>query len=299
MDTLFNFFDALSTNEILKQNALNNADLAYLTIISLCIFILSILYIDIFGARFKNTIKIIFDTEIIFIVFLLIIWVTLICYVLKKIGIWNLGLIKDTIIWFITTGIFIVFKVIPFDKFKIKHDLISILFKAFGISSVARIIFNKYIFSYWIELIIIFLAIVIIIIVEVSLPKVIDKCENRLKSPHKILIIVVIILAILLIYIFNIKEIIDDFKFNFSLTLSMIIPTYLLGIYDGYSKIFRKLKFRGNLDKKTKRYVRLKIILYAKLNYKKLDNKYYERIFWLSDKKEIKKAFKDLKLIKY
>ena len=75
----------------------------------------------------------------------------------------------------------------------------------------------------------------------------------------------------------------------------MIIPTYFLWVYVAYDNIFRHLKVRGNLNDSEKRYIRFKIIIYAKLNLNKLDIKMYQNIFWLSNKNDIKKEFKDLK----
>ena len=81
---------------------------------------------------------------------------------------------------------------------------------------------------------------------------------------------------------------------NIILTISMILPTYILKVYVLYENLFIRLKFL-NIDNDIKRYLKIKIIFYAKLNVAKLDFEYYKDIAWLGDKKKIKKTFKELK----
>ena len=85
-----------------------------------------------------------------------------------------------------------------------------------------------------------------------------------------------------------------DFIDNIILTISMILPTYILKVYVLYENLFIRLKFL-NIDNDIKRYLKIKIIFYAKLNVAKLDFEYYKDIAWLGDKKKIKKTFKELK----
>ena len=74
----------------------------------------------------------------------------------------------------------------------------------------------------------------------------------------------------------------------------MILPTYILKVYVLYENLFIRLKFL-NIDNDIKRYLKIKIIFYTKLNIAKLDFEYYKDIAQLGDKKKIKKTFKELK----
>ena len=68
-----------------------------------------------------------------------------------------------------------------------------------------------------------------------------------------------------------------DFIDNIILTISMILPTYILKVYVLYENLFIRLKFL-NIDNDIKRYLKIKIIFYAKLNITKLDFEYYKDI---------------------
>ena len=81
---------------------------------------------------------------------------------------------------------------------------------------------------------------------------------------------------------------------NIILTISMLIPAFILKIYASYEELFTRLNFL-NIDNDMKRYIKFKIIFYAKLNVVKIDLKYYINIAWLNDKKKINDAFNELK----
>lgn len=302
MDKIYDFFYEISTSSILKQNALNNRELAYLTIIFLGIIIMIISNKDKkrLVSTFGNILKIIFCKKIFGTIILIAIWVFFICCFLKRRNVWNFTLVKSTLLWFITVGVFTVFKVVRMDKRKIGQYLKSILVNSFKLTIVLDFIQNTYIFNFWIELIIgIFFVFIGLFQVVAEMSK--DKIKLQ-KGIDKIFILIGLAWGATLIFnmITQPKELINsnnlrEFAVNLILTLSMILPTYILGIYVGYEEIFRRLKFRGNIDNSTKRYIRLKIILYAKINPKKLDFRIYQKIFWLSDKNDIKKAFKDLR----
>ncbi len=307
MEKIYDFFYKINIGSILNQNALNNRELAYLTIIFIGIFFLftkikkkrNILI------RLKNIIKIIFSKEILGVIIILNIWVVLNCYILNRINIWNWSLLKSTLIWFITTGIFITFKVVDMNNLKVKQYLKSIVRDSLKITIILDFIQNVYIFNYWIEL-----GIVIIILIfgllKIAIDISNDKKEKSINDLEKVINIIIntVIIFWLMSLFFEVitkpKALIDlnnlrEFITNIILNISMIIPTYFLWVYVAYDNIFRHLKVRGNLNDSEKRYIRFKIIIYAKLNLNKLDIKMYQNIFWLSNKNDIKKAFKDLK----
>lgn len=307
MEKIYDFFYKINIGSILNQNALNNRELAYLTIIFIGIFFLftkikkkrNILI------RLKNIIKIIFSKEILGVIIILNIWVVLNCYILNRINIWNWSLLKSTLIWFITTGIFITFKVVDMNNLKVKQYLKSIVRDSLKITIILDFIQNVYIFNYWIELgigIIILIFGLLKIAIDISNDKK-EKSINDLEKVINIIINTVIIFWLMSLFfevITKPKALIDlnnlrEFINNIILNISMIIPTYFLWVYVAYDNIFRHLKVRGNLNDSEKRYIRFKIIIYAKLNLNKLDIKMYQNIFWLSNKNDIKKAFKDLK----
>ena len=307
MEKIYDFFYKINIGSILNQNALNNRELAYLTIIFIGIFFLftkikkkrNILI------RLKNIIKIIFSKEILGVIIILNIWVVLNCYILNRINIWNWSLLKSTLIWFITTGIFITFKVVDMNNLKVKQYLKSIVRDSLKITIILDFIQNVYIFNYWIELgirIIILIFGLLKIAIDISNDKK-EKSINDLEKVINIIINTVIIFWLMSLFfevITKPKALIDlnnlrEFITNIILNISMIIPTYFLWVYVAYDNIFRHLKVRGNLNDSEKRYIRFKIIIYAKLNLNKLDIKMYQNIFWLSNKNDIKKAFKDLK----
>ncbi|WP_394897545.1 hypothetical protein, partial [Clostridium perfringens] len=220
------------------------------------------------------------------------IWVVLNCYILNRINIWNWSLLKSTLIWFITTGIFITFKVVDMNNLKVKQYLKSIVRDSLKITIILDFIQNVYIFNYWIEL-----GIVIIILIfgllKIAIDISNDKKEKSINDLEKVINIIIntVIIFWLMSLFFEVitkpKALIDlnnlrEFITNIILNISMIIPTYFLWVYVAYDNIFRHLKVRGNLNDSEKRYIRFKIIIYAKLNLNKLDIKMYQNIFWLS-----------------
>lgn len=307
MNKIDSLFNNLGSNEniryIMDQNSLNNRELAYLTIILLGIIFIIIKSNDRKNLKesFKSLLKAFFCKKIFGTTIILFIWTIFICYLLKIIGIWDYGLIKNTLFWFISSGIFIAFKVVEIDKYNLKNYFKNILLGSFKIAIILDFIQSTYIFNYWIEfiigIIILFLGMIKVVI---ELGKETDKAVI-LNFFNKVFIIIGIIWSIWLISNLigqpkSLFEFDNIFGFidNIILTISMLFPTYILKVYVLYENLFIRLKFL-NIDNDIKRYLKIKIIFYAKLNITKLDFEYYKDIAWLGDKKKIKKTFKELK----
>ncbi|MGU8985858.1 hypothetical protein ACSXD9_13050 [Clostridium perfringens] len=307
MNKIETFFYNLNNNENIKslinQNALDNRELAYLTIILVGITFMVIKSSDRKKLKesFLSLLKSFFCRKIFGTTVILFIWTILICFLLKKVGIWNYGLIKNTLLWFISSGAFIVFKVITIDKYSVKKYFKNILLDSFKITIILDFIQSTYILNYWIELVIGIIVLFLGMAQAVTELSKEDDKEKILNVLNKIFITIGIVWLISIVseLINQPKSLIDfnnifGFIDNIILTISMLIPAFILKIYASYEDLFTRLNFL-NIDNDMKRYIKFKIIFYAKLNVVKIDFKYYINIAWLNDKKKINDAFKELK----
>ncbi|NGT88076.1 hypothetical protein, partial [Clostridium perfringens] len=186
-------------------------------------------------------------------------------------------------------------------KYSVKKYFKNILLDSFKITIILDFIQSTYILNYWIELVIGIIVLFLGMAQAVTELSKEDDKEKILNVLNKIFITIGIVWLISIVseLINQPKSLIDfnnifGFIDNIILTISMLIPAFILKIYASYEDLFTRLNFL-NIDNDMKRYIKFKIIFYAKLNVVKIDFKYYINIAWLNDKKKINDAFKELK----
>ena len=240
----------------------------------------------------------VFDIEIIIIIFSIFIWEILLLILLDRFNLWSINNLKDSIWWFFTTGIVVIFKVSFINKNDIYRYLINILFNCFSINLLIEFIYSNYIFSIPIE-IFIWICISIEVFIKFSVKneiycKTTGENLNWLYDKIKILLYYGIIIGIIFSIIRNPQKL---FKFkgliiNIILMASIILPTYLLHIYILYEKLFRKLCH--NKNKKIVRYIKLRVFFYAKFNINKLEFDKFKKVFWLQKREDVKREFNEM-----
>lgn len=287
----------IEINNIIKANMLNNREVGFLITIVLVIIICGITLKKDFLKRVRMFIEV-FDIEIIIIIFSIFIWEILLLILLDRFNLWSINNLKDSIWWFFTTGIVVIFKVSFINKNDIYRYLINILFNCFSINLLIEFIYSNYIFSIPIE-IFIWICISIEVFIKFSVKneiycKTTGENLNWLYDKIKILLYYGIIIGIIFSIIRNPQKL---FKFkgliiNIILMASIILPTYLLHIYILYEKLFRKLCH--NKNKKIVRYIKLRVFFYAKFNINKLEFDKFKKVFWLQKREDVKREFNEM-----
>lgn len=103
-------------------------------------------------ASFRGVMSAFFVRQIMTILTLMIIYMSLIIYVLSKLNLWNIGQIKNTIFWGMSVGFMSLFKLqsIKKDKAFFKHSVID----SFKLLAIIQFIICAYTFPLWLEILI-------------------------------------------------------------------------------------------------------------------------------------------------
>ena len=163
---------------------------------------------------------------------------------LNKFGLWNISLIKDTIVWFMFSGLVIVFKSIV-NKGK-NNYFRNIILDNFKIVIFIQFILNEYTMSFWFE----FMSVPIFFFIGATM--VIVENKEEYKDVKKLLIWIQNILFIVITFN-SFKDAISDIKNLGSynnllkiivpgiLSILSVLPAYLLALYSSYETIFIRL----------------------------------------------------------
>lgn len=246
--------------------------------------------------------KTLFSKKIIIIFIAMFCYIFLIIYILYKINIWNIYLLKDTIFWFFGSAL-----ILWLDSGKASQDnkyFLKIILENLTLISVMEFIFNFYTFNFWIELIIIpliaFMATMIVVTEnkkEYSLFK--DTMKNILAFIGFVLII------------FSLYNIISDYH-NFlsisSLQSYAIIPLltfvyvpFLYGfvLFTTYEIIFVRIDIVMKNDKALAAYLKQQIFMLCFLSFNKINYLNKEIVKYLpsiKNKEDISNFINEFKL---
>ena len=212
---------------------------------------------------------------------------------LNRFGLWNMSLLKDSIVWFMFSGIVIVFKsVVTQGK---NHYYRNIVLDNLKLVLIVQFILSEYTMKFWFE----FISIPIFLFIGGA--SVIIENRNEYKNVKKLLICIQNILFIVIIYnsfkiattdIKNLGTYNNLLKIIVPSILSIlsIAPAYLLTLYSAYETIFIRLNFYKGRSRKMSLYLKLKILLHCNINLKKVNSLWHNKnkdLFHLTDKKEI------------
>jgi hypothetical protein len=237
--------------------------------------------------------KSVFCTKLIFPFIGMILYISLISYLLSQIGLLNLSLIKDVIIWFIIGAIPLFYKTNQINK-KYKNFFRNNIFEFISITTIISFIYNFYTFNIIIELI---LAIIVLFL---TLLIVVSKTNEEYKNVEKLfnIFLKLIFLGLFIIFIhyllinpngfININTVII-YILPAILTISLLPYIYVFALYMEYKDFYSRLKSLIN-DSNLYNQVFRKVLKKYKLDYFGLTAFLSEfKIFNIHDKKNVEK----------
>lgn len=238
----------------------------------------------------------------------LVIWyiLTLIYFIgmiiiLIKCGFWEKRLLKDTVIWFITTGLISCGKAIgkakdaEYFKEQIKNN--------FKLIVILQFVLNLYTFSFIVEVILMLVMTILsvcIVILDIK-----EEFKNESGRKLKRLLNIIQSFIVLLILYYSIREIIinigniiiidkiKDVALPIILSSMFIIYIYLFCIYSSYEQLFIKLSFKRTIDDKIRFFLKVRVIIFCNINIKRI-NCFIERSNIMRSYVRNKKEVQDL-----
>ncbi|SFC75817.1 hypothetical protein [Clostridium uliginosum] len=255
---------------------LNNRELALS--IWLMIFIIYLIVNKNTRSSVWSLIKVIFDKKLTMLYICMMIYTSFIVYILYRIDFWKVSLLKDTIIWFLFTGVITAFQAI--DKAENITYFKKVFLDNFKFILIFQFIVNFYTFSLIGELILI--PVSTIIIVCICILNVLPEFQNEKSKPVKklfkcintLLGLYIIINSIVLAFkdIKNL-ETIDTFK---SILLPIILSTtfilfiFLFALWAGYEQIFIRIQFGEKKSRRLIIYIKIKVFLLCHFNFNRV-----------------------------
>lgn len=218
----------------------NNRELALL--IWIAIGIVGAIFIKPFRKFIATAFEIFTSKTFLVIIILLIGYLYLIVYGLSRIDLWNLNLLKDTIIWFIVVGVVIVFNAIG----KNIQYFRKIALESIQLTIILEFIANLHVLSF------IFEFTTIPILVFIGLVQAVNEYKVGKKKIGKFISSIVNLYA-LTVFIFAIYKTIQNYRIDFTWEAlqSLLLPTiltilfipfsYLVALYSAYENLFTKL----------------------------------------------------------
>lgn len=249
-----------------------------------------------------NVIKSLFHIKILSSIFIMMAYTTGIVIALYLVKLWNISLLKDTVVWFCFTGV-----VMSFNLVTLRED--ENLFRKIIIDNIKIVIIieflvNTYTFSLVGELVFIpFMTLIVML-------DVVAKTDKKYLAVAKLMSRLQIIIG-LVILIYAISNAISDYK-NFGsldtmknfllaplLTISFLPLIYFILLFAAYESLFIRLNLGYEKGKKLKNYARRKIIkqcLFSLKKIKKASNMNIYNLMHIRNEKDVDdmvKAYKD------
>ena len=254
------------------MNLINNRELA--AIIWLFIFIFCMLFNTSIRKLTFNILKILFSRHIMIMVATLAIYSSITIYLLLKLGLWNISVLKDTIFWFFGTAF--VFAVNANKANKEDKYFKNIISDNIKIILILEFIANLYVFNLWIELIIAPLVFVLAAMLAVSE----RKKEFQSVSMFVTIVLVVFVAATVVFGLYNILynfksfatlDNLRSFIFPPLLTFMLLPYIYLLALFMEYEQLFFRLDWKFKGGDALARFTKMKIIKFCLFDLKKLN----------------------------
>jgi hypothetical protein len=201
---------------------------------------------------------------------LLFIYLILILIGLKKIGLWDFYLIKDTVFWLIGIGFILALNGISKDISFFKKTAVE----SIQVTILLEFIINLHVFSYFIE------VTVLPILIFLGVLQGVVESNERYLSIQKFLNNLMGIFGIVLL-IFGIYKTIKNFSVDFTyenlqsiilpsiLTLLFIPFSYFVAVYSAYESLFCRLHFYKE-EKWSKRRIKLEILRVSRFSLTKI-----------------------------
>lgn len=263
---------------IYLNETFNNRELAIA--FWLAMFIIYILLKKDIRASLFHIIKCALNKKLIIWYITMIVYYLGILFILIKFGYWEKRLLKDTVIWFVTTGVISCGRAIgaakDFNYFKnqLKDNIRLIV--------ILQFISNLYSFSFISEVILIpIVTILSVFIVIIDKNKEFQNKDSKILK--KILNIIQSFIGLYILFysieetIINIKNIIiiDEIKdISLPLILSSLfmLYIYLFCVYSSYEQLFIRLSFQKTIHDKIRLFLNIRIIAFCNINIQRINN---------------------------
>lgn len=200
-----------------------------------------------------------------------------IIYLMRKIGIWDISLLKNSILWILFSGVYSGIQLAT--DVKEEKSFKSLILENISLVFIIGYISNIYSFSLWLEIILQPL-IALIILLEQTATR-----EKDAEIVRKVMAWIQVFFGFLLI-MYNIYSLVTDkrewdqiftirdFILPIVLMVAFIPFLYLQQLFIIYENIFVRLEIGKDKDNTFKKYAKLKIIGAIKLNLKELKSFY-------------------------
>lgn len=280
----------------------NNREIA-LGIWMMIIFIFCIANKDLRTSLFV-VFKAAFNRHFVVLYLLIISYIVVIVWILNRLGIWEIRVLKETIIWLIFSSMASVFEAVKkgsedgYFKRIIKDNIAIVVIIAF--------ISSLYSFSLLKELLLIFVSALLGILIAIF-----EVQEGVIeKKIKRFLEIIVMFIAMYAIYHsgYTLYKSLDNFdyilnmkSFLVPLILSTAFVPFLIicSVYTAYELLFIRINQKHIIDKKIHWYLKLRIVLLCKLSSKKVkDFNTNSNIFhmYIKNKEDVKKLIVEYKM---
>lgn len=286
------------------EEIFNNRELAIISLF--CVFIVLVLCSENVRKSFYNFLKNLFNKRFIRMWLYMFLYCSFIVYILYKVKIWDVSLLKSTIVWFFTVAIISTFRAL--DKAKNIDYFINVIKDNLKIVIILEFITNLYAMSFLVEvilLIVVFFASIMIVLIDTK-PEFKDPSYKRIKNFLQIIITVIIFT-----YIINsINLIVKNFdQINLIalgkeiiitpiLSISIVVFNYIFVVYAMYEVLFIRLNFKETISNDIRKYLYFRILLLCNINISKIDkfiNKSQIMNNYVSNKSEVKKIILNFK----
>ncbi len=220
-----------------------------------------------------NVIKSLFHIKILSSIFIMMAYTTGIVIALYLVKLWNISLLKDTVVWFCFTGVVMSFNLVT--SREDENLFRKIIIDNIKIVIIIEFLVNTYTFSLVGELVFIpFMTLIVML-------DVVAKTDKKYLAVAKLMSRLQIIIG-LVILIYATSNAISDYK-NFGsldtmknfllaplLTISFLPLIYFILLFAAYESLFIRLNLGYEKGKKLKNYARRKIIKQCLFSLKKI-----------------------------
>jgi len=227
--------------------------------------------------KLLDVIKALFSKKFIPFYITFLVYFFLIIFLLSKLSIWELGLYKDFIYWFLTTGIVLFFNSNNLNAVK---DFVKVILTATSLTIILEFIVGFYNFSLIWELI---LIPIVTFISLLSLVAEMKKDDPNTKVVANVLkgILTIIGFGILVYGIYQLITQYTDFLTLSNLKSFLLPPIFTLlflpliyftVLYIKYERAFMNLKRYKFISEDRKKKIRISILKYANINFAYIEN---------------------------
>lgn len=274
---------------------LNNREISIL--IWIVVFFLWVLSQKKIRAAFVSVIKAFFAKKLVYGYLLMFLYIAMIIYPFYLLGLWGAHWIKNTILWVSCIAFIMLMR---FSKATDKNFFINSVKDNLKILIVLEFIINLYVFSLWIELLLVPFSALIGGMIAIA------ETDEQYKSVKKFLDFVLSVMGIVFVAYalyqvstdfgnFASKKTIIDFSLPILFTIMFLPFVYLIALYSNYETLFLRMPFFIE-NQRVLSYSKRKTVLSFGFNLKAINRwcSHFNSLL-IKEKKDIDEAIKEFK----